>query len=66
MAGYEPIVWGQDSEMTPEMRESVDLMRRDLWRNGIRGEQLELMAFEFGYAHFLSRPPPSEADSRSD
>lgn len=55
MKGYEPLEWGADSELDAEMQESVELMRRDLWRNGIRGENLERMAFEFGYVHYLSR-----------
>lgn len=58
MKGYKPLRWDADSALDAEMQASVELMRRDLWRNGVRGENLERMAFEFGFVHYTAKALP--------
>lgn len=49
LKGYVPLVWGADSELSPQEQENVEVNRRDLWRAGVRTEpNLSRMAFEFG------------------
>jgi hypothetical protein len=48
MKGYTPLDWKEPSELSPSERAAVEVMRRDLWRNGVRTEPLlTRMAFEF-------------------
>lgn len=47
---YTPIDWSDrsDCKLSAHERELVDIMRRDLWKSGVRREpQLTAMAFEF-------------------
>jgi hypothetical protein len=51
LKGYEPLDFAGESELTPDEQEVVEVMRRDLWRNGVRTEpNLTRMAFEFAAA----------------
>jgi hypothetical protein len=51
MRGYKALDWSGPSELTREEQELVEIMRRDLWRHGIRKRpQLDAMAFEFAWA----------------
>lgn len=48
MKDYKPLEWKEDSELTKEQQEIVEIQRRDLWKAGVRTEpNLTRMAFEF-------------------
>lgn len=60
-ADYEPLDWSE-STLSAEEQECWEAQRRDLWRHGLRGEQLELMACEFAYAITCNRLAKKEAE----
>ena len=55
LAGYTPLEAGSMSELEPFEREMVEVMRRDLWRRGVRDPRLTKLAFELAGAACLSR-----------
>jgi len=55
LAGYEPLDWRGPSELTKEEQETVERMRKDLWRQGVRTQPaLDRLAFEFAAAFCMA------------
>lgn len=64
--GYAPLTWDADSKLSKSEQEAVERNRRDLYRGGVRGKNLERMAFEFGYVECLLKENQCNQNTTSD
>jgi hypothetical protein len=59
LAGYKPLDWSGPSELSKHDQEMVEIMRKDLWRNGVRTEpNLTRMAYEFAAVACMGKGAP--------